>query len=217
MAELLTKCRSLAALLFFLSSSNILLTSISFQSEALAFNTILPTHQIKSFKTPTRIGSLYLSSVDRSNDNKRRDDDQEQPPSIVDDILSDIHSNNFQHRIVVIGNGAILESTARLGPYFGSSVSPKTGDRMVTFASDDKSFEFHLKVDQVSKISFAEIDRTAPAEGGEQNSNTTMRICRFVNQDDGPMCSLILADSSTEAVAWFTGMIARYGNTVQIG
>ena len=106
----------------------------------------------------------------------------------------------------VIGNGAILETTSVLGPHYASNISPKTGDRIITLASEDKSFEFHLKVDQVSNVTFTEAKKALP-DGGEK----TMRIIRFTNLDGIPMCSLILSESSQNAIEWFTRMINQYG------
>ena len=124
----------------------------------------------------------------------------------VDDVIADLHNSGFPFRIVVIGNGAILETTSKLGPVMKSSVSPKTGDRLVTLASEDQSFEFHVKVDQVSKVVFAETIK--PLEGGEEK---VLRICRFMSGDGGSICSLILGESGEDATEWFDGMKARYG------
>jgi len=118
----------------------------------------------------------------------------------------------------VIGNGAILESTATLGDpdsTMAMSLSPKTGERIATFASPDKSFEFHLKIDQVHSVTFTETQRTL--EDGI--TNKTLRICRFMKRGESdtlssaplfPMCSLILTDSSSEAVTWFRDMVHKY-------
>ncbi len=43
---------------------------------------------------------------------------------------------------MVIGNGSILETTHVLGPVMKYSESPKTGERLVIFASSDQEFEF---------------------------------------------------------------------------
>ncbi len=85
-----------------------------------------------------------------------------------------------------------------------SSTSPKTGDRLVTLASEDQSFEFHVKVDQVENIVFAESKR--PIEGGEK----ILRICRFMNNEGGSICSLILNDSGDEAIQWFDRMKEQF-------
>jgi hypothetical protein len=98
-----------------------------------------------------------------------------------------------------------LETTATLGPHFATATSPKTGEPIVTFASEDKSFEFHVKPTQVSKITFSKV---------EKGDNKTMRICRFVNQEGGPISSLILQASGKDddkSADWFDGMIQQYG------
>jgi hypothetical protein len=117
----------------------------------------------------------------------------------------------FVH-LKVIGNGAILETTSVLGPHFAESTSPKTGERLVTFASDDRSFEFHLKVDQISKVTFSEKDRIV----NDKEEKRKLRITRFINEMGNPICSLILADSSKEAADWFTSMTIRYGYEIQL-
>jgi len=124
---------------------------------------------------------------------------------VVDRVLSDMHNSGYPFRIVVIGSGAILETTSVLGPTMKSSTSPKTGDRLVTLASEDQSFEFHVKVDQVHKVIFAESVR--PLEGGDEK---VLRICRFMNSEGGSICSLILNESGEDAIQWFDGMKTNY-------
>ena len=124
----------------------------------------------------------------------------------VENVISDMHESGYPFRIVVVGNGAILETTSKLGPVMKSSVSPKTGGRLVTLASEDQSFEFHVKVEEVDNIVFAESVR--PLGDGTEK---VLRICRFMNGDGGSICSLILGDSGDEAVAWFATMKAKWG------
>jgi len=131
-------------------------------------------------------------------------------PSKIDSIIRDLHDSSLRFRIVVIGNGAILESTSTLGPHMAESTSPKTGERLVTLASDDRSFEFHLKPDAIARVVFAEVNK--PDSGGK-----TLRIVRMLRGDDGPICSLILADGSDEAVSWYKDMTIRYGYEVRSG
>jgi len=128
-------------------------------------------------------------------------------PKTVDTVLTEMNDSGYPFRIVVIGNGAILETTSILGPTMKSSVSPKTGERLVTLASEDQSFEFHVKVDQVENVVFAETRR--PIEGGEK----VLRICRFMNGEGGSMCSLILNDEGETAIQWFNGMKDRFGSS----
>ena len=131
-------------------------------------------------------------------------------PSKIDSIIRDLHDSSLRFRIVVIGNGAILESTSTLGPHMAESTSPKTGERLVTLASDDRSFEFHLKPDAIARVVFAEVNK--PDSGGK-----TLRIVRMLSEDDGPICSLILADGGDEAVSWYKDMTIRYGYEVRSG
>lgn len=121
-------------------------------------------------------------------------------------ILSEFHESGFTFRIVVIGNGAILETTSKLGPKTSTSISPKTGDKLMTFASEDAAFEFHVKVDQVCMVTFVSTER--PVSGG---GIKVMRVSRFLNEKGAPICSLILTDSSSEAIDWFDGMVEKYG------
>ena len=107
----------------------------------------------------------------------------------------------------MVGNGAILESTNILGPHKNTIISPKTGEKLVTLASEDKTFEFHLKPDQVSKISF--IERPKPIQNGEDE---ILRICRLINREDVSICSLIMCDSSPNAASWFKDMSEKYGD-----
>mmetsp|Transcript_17935 Transcript_17935/g.51394 ORF Transcript_17935/g.51394 Transcript_17935/m.51394 type:complete len:239 (-) Transcript_17935:164-880(-) len=130
-------------------------------------------------------------------------------PSKIDSIILDLHESSLKFRIVVIGNGAILESTSTLGPHMAESTSPKTGERLVTLASDDRSFEFHLKPDTIAKVVFA--------ESKKPDNGKTLRIVRMLREDGGPICSLILADGSDEAVSWYKAMTIRYGYEVRSG
>ena len=94
-----------------------------------------------------------------------------------------------------------------------SSVSPKTNQRLVTLASIDQSFEFHIKVDDVAKIHFVEMVKPVPATATAPDAQTqkVLRICRFVREDGGSICSLILNETGEDAVKWFQGMKDRYG------
>jgi hypothetical protein len=135
------------------------------------------------------------------------------PSSVFDNIISDLHSSAYPFRIIVISNGAILETTSTLGEgtSLKTSKSPKTGEQIVTFASPDKSFEFHLKVDQISKVSFHKVQR------GEEGK--VMRICRMMDRTGSLATSLILQavnDDDHLPVLWFDGMIQRYGETVEL-
>lgn len=123
----------------------------------------------------------------------------ESSSSKAEAILESFHKSNLLFRIVVIGNGAILETTSKLGPVSKSSISPKSGERLLTFASEDKTFEFHVKVEQVCTIAFVAGKR---------------RVARFLNENGTPICSLILVDEASGAEEWFDGLVEKYGNEV---
>jgi len=158
-------------------------------------------------KIPSRLYETSLESSTSSEDTE--------VSSKAEEVLEDIHSNGFKFRIVVIGNGAILETTSILGPNYASNISPKTGDRIITLSSEDKSFEFHVKVEQVSKITFSEVVKPIPENDKGENTKI-MRLIRLVNLEGGPMCSLILVDSDEKAVEWFSSMIDKFGSVVEM-
>jgi hypothetical protein len=127
-------------------------------------------------------------------------------------LLQDLHDAQFPFRLVVIGNGAILETTSMLGPTFKVGKSPKTGENLTTFASSDQSFEFHLKLAQVKRIVLT--SRTSLPGGGE---GPVMQLFRFLTADGTPMCSLIVADQSEAAKVWFQSMVEKYdGGDIQL-
>lgn len=119
-------------------------------------------------------------------------------------LLKELSDSQLSFRIVVVGNGAILESTNVLGPTLKISQSPATGANLTTFASEDQSFEFHLMIAQVAKV--AMVQKPSPAKEG-----TMMRILRFLNADDKSICSLILTEDSKDATEWFQGILSRHG------
>lgn len=129
------------------------------------------------------------------------------PEENVYEILQSLHVSQFPFRLVVVGNGAILETTSPLGPVMKLSQSPQTGENLLTFASKDQSFEFHLKIAQVSKIVLTEKE-------GPQGK--TMRIFRFLTDEGKPMCSLILADKSEDSIKWFHDIREKYGSDIQL-
>uniref|UniRef100_A0A7S2UJG2 PH domain-containing protein n=1 Tax=Attheya septentrionalis TaxID=420275 RepID=A0A7S2UJG2_9STRA len=200
-----------ATLLLFCWEAVIPIAESAFLSPNLSQTTSYGHKSILQVASPqsranTRHPSFFLRSTEEGNDEALEED------SKIDNILKDIHSQGFPFRVVVIGNGAILETTSVLGPHFAESTSPKTGERLVTFASDDRSFEFHLKVDQIAKVTFSEKDRIV----NDNEEKRKLRITRFINEMGNPICSLILADSSKEAADWFTSMTIRYGYEVQL-
>lgn len=116
--------------------------------------------------------------------------------SDIEGFLDNAHDSGLKFRVVVVGNGAILETTEVLGPVMKRSESPKSGDPLITFASSDSSFEFHLNLSRIDCISFVE--------------RNTMKICRLLNNEGISACSLILVDSSDEANKWFTTAKEKY-------
>lgn len=172
---------------------------------SLLYLLITYCHKISGFMSTSAVRPL-IPSIRRQSmlyNTNAEDNTSELKP--VDYIISDMHKSGYSFRIVVIGNGAILEVTSKLGPTMKSSVSPKTGGRLITLASEDKSFEFHVKVDEVNNIVFAE--SVQPLEGGGEK---ILRICRFMNGEGGSICSLILGEYEDAAIEWFTGMKERY-------
>ena len=149
------------------------------------------------------------SNSDANSNNEEAQKEPEVTPTKIDSIIRDLHDSALPFRIVVIGNGAILESTSTLGPHMAESTSPKTGERLITLASDDRSFEFHLKPDGIAKVVFA--------ESKKPDSGKTLRIVRMLRDDGGPICSLILADGGEEAISWYKTMTIRYGYEVHSG
>lgn len=120
----------------------------------------------------------------------------------IDELVEKLNDSAYKFRIIVIGNGAILESTSELGPVMKMGISPKTNERLATFADKDKSFEFHLKVDQVSSVMFTSKERPS---GGE------MRIIRMVADDGKPICSLILQEDGDEVANWWNLIVEEFG------
>lgn len=124
-------------------------------------------------------------------------------------LLKELSDSKLLFRIVVVGNGAILESSNLLGPTLKVSPSPATGANLATFASEDQSFELHLIIAQISKVVM--IEKPSPVVEGK-----IMRIMRFLNNDDKSICSLILADESVEAVEWYQEILSKYGPEMKI-
>lgn len=133
------------------------------------------------------------------------EDGLSEPEQTVYDILQDMRDCQYPFRLVVVGNGAILETTSTLGPTFKLGKSPRTGEPLTTFASEDQSFEFHLMLAQVSKIVLT-----------EKTGDKIMQIFRFLTAEGKPMCSLILAEKSVEAQKWFGSMLEKHGEDVQL-
>mmetsp|Transcript_34296 Transcript_34296/g.39046 ORF Transcript_34296/g.39046 Transcript_34296/m.39046 type:complete len:188 (-) Transcript_34296:190-753(-) len=150
-------------------------------------------------------GSLGVSNIKRLSANGDELTPQE---SGVYQLLKDLSDSELSFRIVVVGNGAILESTNQLGPTFKVGKSPKSGASIVTFASENQSFEFHLMPDQITAAAL--VEKASPAKEGK-----TLRLLRFLNSEGGSICSLILADDSDLAQNWYQSMITKYGSKVE--
>jgi hypothetical protein len=78
----------------------------------------------------------------------------------------------------------------------------------VTFASEDQSFEFHLMPAQIASAVL--VEKPSPTKEGK-----TMRLLRFRNGEGGSICSLILADDSSQAASWYQSMAAKHGSEVE--
>jgi hypothetical protein len=126
-------------------------------------------------------------------------------------LLHELSESKMPFRIVVVGDGAILESTNLLGPSMKVSSSRSTGANLITFASNDASFEFHVVIAQVNKV--AMVEKESPKTG------KVMRIIRFLNGDEPAksICSFILADDSDDAGKWYHNLHVKYGPELQIG
>jgi putative heme iron utilization protein len=77
---------------------------------------------------------------------------------------------------------------------------------MLTLASADQAFEFHLQLTDISKIVL--VEKETPAK--------TLRIVRFLNAVGESMSSLILTDASDEAKAWYHGLVETQGSEIQL-
>lgn len=127
-------------------------------------------------------------------------------------FLRELAASNLPFRIVVVGTGAILESTHVLGPVVKLGQSPKSGQHILTFATEDQSFEFHVLPALVDSVAL--VSRPSPTSSSTPGS--TMRLLRLMNADGGSICSLILADDDSEASGeWYDGMAAKYGSEVR--
>jgi len=121
-------------------------------------------------------------------------------------FLQDLHASKLSFRIVVVGNGAILESTNTLGMYLALSQSPKSGANLVTFASEDKLFELHLQTAEIAKVAL--VERETP--------HRTMRILRLIKEGGESICSLIVSEDSEATMEWFSAMKTKYGDEWQV-
>lgn len=77
---------------------------------------------------------------------------------------------------------------------------------MLTLASDDQSFEYHLQLTDVSKIVL--LEKETPAK--------MLRIIRLLNAEGDSMSSLILSDTCEEATKWYHGLVEKRGSEIQL-
>jgi hypothetical protein len=154
--------------------------------------------------TSTTLSKLLLSSQDKVGEGQK-ESTLSPSESQVYSLLKKLSDSGLEFRIVVVGNGAILETTNLLGPTMKLGQSPASGANLVTFASDDSSFEFHLMIEQISQV--AMVEKESPVLSGR-----IMQIMRFLNEDGKSICSLILADDSRDAAAWYQGILSEYGS-----
>jgi hypothetical protein len=121
-------------------------------------------------------------------------------------VMKELHDSKYTFRVVVVGNGAILETTSTLGPVVKISQSPSTGTNLLTLASDDKSFEFHLQLSQTSKMVLTT----------KETPNKSIRIIRLLNAEGVAMCSLILNDETEAAHKWYEQLQTTFGSEIQL-
>jgi len=77
---------------------------------------------------------------------------------------------------------------------------------MLTFASEDQSFEYHLPLSDVMKIVL--VEKETPAK--------TLRIIRLLNAEGESMSSLILDDTTDAATKWYHSLVEKHGNEIQL-
>jgi hypothetical protein len=128
------------------------------------------------------------------------------PEQKVYDLLTELHVSKYPFRVVVVGSGAILEATHELGPVLKISQQPSTGANLMTLASEDKSFEFHVRLSHVSKMVLTV--KTSP--------NKVLRIVRLLNSSGESLASLILATDAEDATKWFSDLIDKHGDEIQL-
>ena len=96
-------------------------------------------------------------------------------------------------RFVVMGSGAIMESTSTFTNPCVSSTA--TGGRLITFSPTNKSgeqnnFELHVKLDEMKDVSFVETIKF----------DQQLLILRFLNGEGKSLLSAIMQDKSKSAL-----------------
>jgi hypothetical protein len=150
----------------------------------------------------------------------RRMGELSESEQIVYNIFQDIHNSKYAFRVIVIGSEsrAILESTTVLGPVRKVTQSPSTGKNLLTLANEDQSFEYHIQLSSISKIELVTKNLPVPSaqsvSGDAKSSPNQRRLVRLLGADGKGVSTLILADSSGEAKAFFEGLVSKYGEAI---
>ena len=148
----------------------------------------------------------WLATPTSSSDLHHRMGELNEPEQKVFALMKELHDSKYRFRIVVVGYGAILETTSVLGPVTKILQSASTGTNLLTLASEDQSFEFHLQLSQVSKMVLTT----------KETPKKTLQIVRLLNPEGVSMCSLILADQSEAAIDWYQKLQDDFGTEVQL-
>ena len=117
------------------------------------------------------------------------------PEQKVYDLLTEIHASKYLFRVVVVGSGAILETTHELGPVLKISQQPSTGANLI-----------HVRLSHVSKMVLTV--KTSPSK--------VLRIVRLLNSSGESLASLILATDAEDAIKWFGDLIEKHGDEIQL-
>jgi hypothetical protein len=136
------------------------------------------------------------------------------PEATVYQLLHELHDAGFAFRVVVVGKGSIAEFTVPcLGPKLTISQSPSSGANLLTLASTDASWEYHVQLSGVLKVAL--VEKQTPAK--------TLRIVRLMNATGDTISSLILVPDhpensrkEDEAIQWFHGLVETYGSEIQL-
>jgi hypothetical protein len=136
------------------------------------------------------------------------------PEATVYQLLHELHDGGFAFRVVVVGKGSIAEFTVPcLGPKLSIAQSPSSGANLLTLASGDASWEYHVQLSEVFKVAL--VEKQTPAK--------TLRIVRLVNATGDSISSLILvpdhpghSKKEEEAIQWFHGLVEKYGSEIQL-
>ncbi|GKY92688.1 hypothetical protein MPSEU_000259400 [Mayamaea pseudoterrestris] len=170
-------------------------------------------HPVRCRAAPPSSSSSLSTTITRSMttstssaDAHHRMGELNEPEQKVFDLMKELHDSNYKFRIVVVGNGAILETVSPLGPVTKVLQSASTGTNLLTLANEDQSFEFHLQLSQVSKMVLT----------SKETPKRVMQSVRLLNANGVSMCSLILADESDAAIDWYMKLQDSYGTEVQL-